>query len=100
MLQKRKSIFKISTGSSALDAILDGGIESTTITEVFGESRTGKTQLMHTLCVTAQLPHENQGGNGMVAYIDTENSLYVHILFFYPPRYPHADFYRLADLKE
>ena len=26
------------------------------ITEIFGEFRTGKTQLAHTLCVTAQLP--------------------------------------------
>jgi meiotic recombination protein DMC1 len=26
------------------------------ITEAFGEFRTGKTQLAHTLCVTTQLP--------------------------------------------
>jgi RecA/RadA recombinase len=41
-----------------------GGIESLSITEVFGEFRTGKTQLCHTLCVTSQLPTEMGGGNG------------------------------------
>ena len=34
--------------------------------------RTGKTQLGHTLCVTAQLPKESGGGNGKVVFIDTE----------------------------
>jgi RecA/RadA recombinase len=42
--------------------------------ELFGEFRTGKTQLCHTLCVTAQLPKEMKGGNGKVAYIDTEGT--------------------------
>lgn len=52
-------------------------MESMSITEVFGEFRTGKTQLCHTLCVTAQLPLEMKGGNGKVAYIDTEGTLYL-----------------------
>ncbi|OXB60853.1 hypothetical protein ASZ78_014405 [Callipepla squamata] len=30
--------------------LLGGGIESMAITEAFGEFRTGKTQLSHTLC--------------------------------------------------
>lgn len=42
-------------------------------TATTGEFRTGKTQISHTLCVTAQLPYESGGGNGRVAYIDTEN---------------------------
>ncbi len=33
---------------------MGGGVESMAITEVFGEFRTGKTQLAHTLCVTSQ----------------------------------------------
>lgn len=49
------------------------------ISEVFGEFRTGKTQLCHTMCVTAQLPSSMGGGNGKVAYIDTEGTLYVFI---------------------
>lgn len=52
----RKKIVKISTGSKKLDKILGGGIESMSITEAYGEFRTGKTQLAHTLCVTSQLP--------------------------------------------
>ncbi|KAI3786868.1 hypothetical protein L1987_40904 [Smallanthus sonchifolius] len=36
--------------------------------------RSGKTQLAHTLCVTTQLPTNMKGGNGKVAYIDTEGT--------------------------
>lgn len=46
------------------------------ITEIFGEFRTGKTQLSHTLCVSSQLPLEMNGGNGKVIFIDTEGTLY------------------------
>ncbi|CAG0905144.1 unnamed protein product [Cyprideis torosa] len=70
---QRKQVFKISTGSSELDKLLGGGIESMSITEVFGEFRTGKTQIAHTLCVTAQIPTANYSG-GKVILIDTENT--------------------------
>ena len=61
--QKRKCCFRISTGSAELDRVLGGGVESMGITEVFGEFRTGKTQLAHTLCVTTQMPGiGHQGG--------------------------------------
>ena len=53
---KRKNVVKITTGSPLLDDLLGGGIETMSITEAFGEFRTGKTQLAHTLCVTTQLP--------------------------------------------
>ncbi len=42
----------LSTGSQSLDQLLGGGVETGSITEIFGEFRTGKTQLCHTLCVT------------------------------------------------
>lgn len=32
-----------------------GGIETGSITELYGEFRSGKTQLCHTLCVTCQV---------------------------------------------
>lgn len=35
--------------------IITGGIETGSITEIFGEFRTGKTQLCHTLAVTCQV---------------------------------------------
>jgi len=71
--EKRKQCFRISTGSNEVDRILGGGIESMGITEVFGEFRTGKTQLASTLAVTTQMPGQGHGG-GKVAFIDTENT--------------------------
>jgi len=44
------------------------------ITEVFGEFRTGKTQLSHTLCATSQIPKPSGFTGGKVIYIDTENT--------------------------
>lgn len=46
------------------------------ITEAFGEFRTGKTQMSHTLCVTAQLPNDTGYTGGKVIFIDTEHTLY------------------------
>jgi meiotic recombination protein DMC1 len=73
-LEQRKNIVYLTTGARALDELLRGGIESGSITEVFGEFRTGKSQLCHTLCVTGQLPISNGGGNGKVLFIDTEGT--------------------------
>ena len=74
ILLKREKIRRISTGSDNFDKLLCGGIESQAITEIFGEFRTGKTQLCHTLCVTAQISNERNKG-GKVIFIDTENTL-------------------------
>jgi len=71
---QREDIIQISTGSKELDKILDGGIETGSITELFGEFRTGKTQLCHQLCVTCQLPFGQGGGEGKALYIDTEGT--------------------------
>ncbi|XP_066291562.1 meiotic recombination protein DMC1/LIM15 homolog [Branchiostoma lanceolatum] len=71
---RRKTVFKIQTGSSELDKLLGNGIESMAITEVFGEFRTGKTQLSHTLCVSCQLPGPGGYAGGKVVFIDTENT--------------------------
>lgn len=72
--EKRKKVNMISTGSKAVDAILGGGISSQSISEVYGEFRTGKTQMAHTMCVVAQLPPDMGGASGKVAYIDTEGT--------------------------
>ncbi|KAK8809518.1 hypothetical protein WA158_000461 [Blastocystis sp. Blastoise] len=66
VMHLREKVIKITTGSKELDTLLGGGIETMSITEVFGEFRTGKTQLAHTLCVTTQLPSEMHGANGKV----------------------------------
>lgn len=70
---RRQAVFRISTGSSDLDRLLGGGIQSMSITEVFGEFRTGKTQLSTTLCVSVQVP-DAQGNSYKAAYIDTEGT--------------------------
>ncbi|XP_073997467.1 meiotic recombination protein DMC1/LIM15 homolog isoform X1 [Rhodnius prolixus] len=71
---KRKHVFRIGTGSQELDKLMGGGLESMAITEAFGEFRTGKTQISHTLCVTAQLPGANGYTGGKVIFLDTENT--------------------------
>lgn len=74
MREKRTQIIRITTGSTAVDKILGGGIETSSITELFGEFRTGKTQMAHTLCVTSQLSFDMNGGQGKVVYLDTEGN--------------------------
>lgn len=71
---KRSEVCYLTTGSSELDKLLNGGIESGSITEIFGEFRSGKTQLCHTLAVTCQLPVEGGGAGGKCIYIDTEGT--------------------------
>ncbi|XP_075250283.1 DNA repair protein RAD51 homolog 1-like [Convolutriloba macropyga] len=72
--QKRADIVQLSTGSKELDKLLGGGIETGSITEIFGEFRTGKTQLCHTLAVNCQLPVDMGGGEGKCLFIDTEGT--------------------------
>ncbi|XP_060533244.1 DNA repair protein RAD51 homolog 1 [Cylas formicarius] len=72
--QKRADMITITTGSKELDRLLGGGIETGSITEMFGEFRTGKTQICHTLAVTCQLPTECGGAEGKCLYIDTEGT--------------------------
>ncbi|KAL6774488.1 RAD51 [Auxenochlorella protothecoides x Auxenochlorella symbiontica] len=74
ILQQRGEIIKLTTGSKALDEIMGGGLETGSITELYGEFRCGKTQLCHTLCVTCQLPVDMGGGEGKALYIDTEGT--------------------------
>lgn len=72
--EARKEIVMVTTGSREVDKVLGGGIETGSITELFGEFRTGKSQLCHTLCVTCQLPISQGGAEGMALYIDTEGT--------------------------
>lgn len=73
-LEDRKSLVTLTTGSMELDKLLEGGVETGSMTEVFGEFRTGKTQLAHTLCVTCQMAVTDGGGEGKAIYIDTEGT--------------------------
>jgi DNA repair protein RAD51 len=71
---RRSELVCITTGSKQLDTLLGGGIETGSITELFGEFRTGKSQICHTLAVTCQLPTTMGGGEGKCLYIDTEGT--------------------------
>ncbi|KAK1351698.1 Recombination protein 51 [Heracleum sosnowskyi] len=71
---QREEIILITTGSRELDKVLEGGTETGSITEIYGEFHCRKTQLCHTLCVTCQLPLEQGGGEGKVMYIDVEGT--------------------------
>lgn len=70
----RNTVERLTTGSRQLDALLGGGLETQSITEVYGEFGSGKSQLCHQLCVNVQLPKEKGGLNGGALYVDTENS--------------------------
>lgn len=73
--ERRKSLARISTNSTDLDNLLGGGgIETGSLTEFFGEYRTGKTQIMHQLCVNVQLSKEEGGISGNALYIDSEGT--------------------------
>lgn len=85
--QKRSEIIQITTGSKELDKLLNSGIETGSITEMFGEFRTGKTQLCHTLAVTCQLPIDAGGGEGKCLYIDTEGTFRPERLLAVAERY-------------
>lgn len=72
--ERRKSLQRCTTGSSKLDEILGGGIETLAMTELIGDYGVGKTQLCLTLSVLAQLPPEEGGLGGNVIYVDTEGT--------------------------
>ncbi|KAK5134947.1 hypothetical protein LTR08_005898 [Meristemomyces frigidus] len=74
MHARRSELISITTGSKQLDTLLAGGVETGSITEIFGEFRTGKSQICHTLAVTCQLPFDMGGGEGKCLYIDTEGT--------------------------
>ncbi len=74
VLRKRDAVERISTGSGRLDELLGGGIETQSITELYGEFASGKTQIAHQAAVMVQLPREEGGLEGRLVYIDTEHT--------------------------
>jgi len=70
VLKKRELVQKFHTGSTALDNMLGGGVETAAITEAFGEFGSGKTQLGHALTVNVI----KEDPDAVVVYIDSENT--------------------------
>ena len=93
ILERRKSILKLPTGSKAFDELLGGGFESQSIIELFGEFGSSKTQLCFQLAVNATLPEEQGGLDSEVVIIDTENT-------FRPERIEQMARYLGADPEE
>lgn len=74
LLKVYSQIQRLSTGCEALNNLLGGGLETQTITEIYGEFGAGKSILCHQLAVIVQLPPERGGLNGAALYIDTEHT--------------------------
>jgi len=65
---QHNNIEKFSTGSTYLDAILGGGIETGSITQIYGASGSGKSQICFTTCVLLPIKYSS-------IYVDTEGKL-------------------------
>ncbi|MHA2407931.1 MAG: DNA repair and recombination protein RadA [Candidatus Ranarchaeia archaeon] len=80
LYEQRLKLKRVTTGSENLNDLLGGGLETNSVTEVYGAYRSGKTQIAHQLSVNVHLPLENGGLNEgdknppYVVYIDTENT--------------------------
>ncbi|MGH9983477.1 MAG: DNA repair and recombination protein RadA, partial [Nitrososphaeraceae archaeon] len=73
MGSNRNKILRISTGSASLDRLLLGGVETHAVTEFYGPSGVGKTQLCHTLTMNSILNKMQQTKKlDKVIYMDTE----------------------------
>jgi DNA repair protein RadA len=74
VLERREEIGKLTWGVEEVDDLLDGGVETQSITEVYGEFGSGKSQVTHQLSVNVQLPTEYGGLEGSAIFIDSEDT--------------------------
>ena len=74
VLRRREEIGKLTWGVEAVDDLLGGGVETQSITEVYGEFGAGKSQVTHELAVTVQLPEEHGGLEGRAVFVDSEDT--------------------------
>lgn len=93
MIEKRLTL---TTGCTSLDRLmtqLNGkvGVPTQSITELYGEFGSGKSQMCHQLCVTAQLPVEEGGFDGAALYIDTEEVFTPSRVVQIAERFPSID---------
>ena len=74
VLERRDQIGKLSWLIDDVDELLGGGVETQSITEVYGEFGSGKSQVTHQLCVNVQLPPSEGGLGGSAIFIDSEDT--------------------------
>ncbi len=72
--EKRQTLQKLSFGSTNLNKLLGGGLETQAITEFVGEFGAGKSQICMRLSVNTQLPPSEGGLGGKVLFLDTEGT--------------------------
>jgi len=74
VLERRQEIGKLSWQIDEVDDLLGSGIETQSITEVYGEFGSGKSQVTHQMAVNVQLLPENGGLDGGCIFVDTEDT--------------------------
>ncbi|MGM0387546.1 MAG: DNA repair and recombination protein RadA [Natrinema limicola] len=74
VLERRNEIGKLSWHIDEVDDLLGGGIETQSITEVYGEFGAGKSQVTHQMAVNVQLPKEVGGLHGSCIFVDSEDT--------------------------
>ncbi|WP_247005598.1 DNA repair and recombination protein RadA [Halorientalis litorea] len=74
VLERREQIGKLTWGVEEVDDLLGGGVETQSITEVYGEFGAGKSQVTHQLAVNVQLPSEHGGLEGSAIFVDSEDT--------------------------
>ncbi|MUW15183.1 DNA repair and recombination protein RadA [Halorubrum sp. CBA1125] len=74
VLERRQEIGKLSWQIEEVDDLLGGGIETQSITEVYGEFGSGKSQVTHQMAVNVQLSKENGGLEGGCIFVDSEDT--------------------------
>ena len=74
VLERREEIGKLSWQIDEVDELLGGGIETQSITEVYGEFGSGKSQVTHQMAVNVQLPPEHGGLDGGCIFVDSEDT--------------------------
>ncbi|WP_101295105.1 DNA repair and recombination protein RadA [Halegenticoccus soli] len=74
VLRRRETIGKLRWGVPAVDDLLGGGVETQSITEVYGQFGVGKSQITHQLAVNVQLPREHGGLAGSALFVDSEDT--------------------------
>ena len=74
VLERRQQIGKLSWQIDEVDDLLGGGLETQSITEVYGEFGSGKSQVTHQMAVNVQLSREYGGLEGGCIFIDSEDT--------------------------
>jgi DNA repair protein RadA len=74
LAEKRDNVSRLTTAADTFDDLMNGGFETRSITEVYGEFGSGKTQVVLQLATTVQLPEEEGGLDADAIFIDTENT--------------------------